>query len=76
MKKIVINNRQKLLRSENNEKIGVHDVCIGCGAKEDEPECECEWATCNCGYPDCWVREDGTYHCRNCDHDTNPRAYD
>ncbi|WP_438498586.1 hypothetical protein [Paenibacillus sp. IHBB 3054] len=58
------------------KKIGVHDVCIGCGAKKDDPECDCEWATCNCGYPDCLVREDGTYHCRNCDHDTNPRAYD
>lgn len=56
--------------------IGLKDTCIGCGAKETDPECECEWATCSCGHEDCWVREDGTYHCGNCDRDTHPRAYD
>lgn len=59
------------------KKLGLNNTCIGCGAKETDPQCKCEWAECRgCGYPDCWIREDGTYHCGNCDHDTDPRAYD
>lgn len=61
----------------NMKKIGIHGTCIGCGSEDNDPECDCEWATCSsCGYPDCWIREDETYHCGNCDRDTNPRAYD
>ena len=59
------------------KKLGFNNSCIGCGAKEADPDCNCEWDICrSCGFTDCWVREDGTYHCGNCDHDTNPRAYD
>lgn len=56
--------------------IGIDDTCRGCGAKETDPECDCEWATCNCGCYECWIRANGTYHCPNCDYDTDPRAYD
>jgi len=47
--------------------------CKGCGAKPEDPECKCEWATCYCGAWDCWVREDGTYHCDNCDYESDPK---
>lgn len=58
------------------KKIGLNDKCIGCGATLDDPECDCEWATCSWGYPDCWIRPNGTWHCENCDLDTDHRAYD
>ena len=48
------------------KRIGINDKCIGCGAEVDDPECECEWRTCSCcGYPDCFVYEEGRYyHCK------------
>lgn len=58
------------------KKIGVNNKCIGCGAKENAPDCDCNWVTCHCGYTDCWVTEDGNYHCKNCDYDSDPKAYD
>lgn len=58
------------------KRIGIQGVCIGCGAKEVDPECNCKWITCRCGYSDCWVRADGHYHCKNCDYDSDPKSYD
>ncbi len=56
------------------KRIGLKGTCIGCGAKVKDPECDCDWATCSsCGYSDCWVREDGTYHCYHCDFESDHR---
>lgn len=58
-------------------QINEHGWCQGCGAKPEEPECPCEWRTCRlCGSGGCWVGPDGHYHCKHCDHDTDPKAYD
>lgn len=50
------------------KRLGVHGVCIGCGVKKADSECECDWVECHCGYKDCWVDEDGNYHCESCDY--------
>lgn len=58
--------------------IGIDEKCMGCGAKESDPECDCNWATCrSCGAWDCYIYDEfGNYHCRHCDHDTDKSKYD
>jgi len=59
------------------KKLGLNNACIGCGAKESDPECNCEWAICSvCGCWDCWIRPDGHYHCPYCDYDSDKKTYD
>jgi len=48
--------------------------CKGCGASElEKDKCKCNWVTCHCGAWDCLCRPDGTYHCDNCDYESNPK---
>lgn len=56
--------------------MGIHNCCIGCGAKEDDPECDCMWVTCGCGAWDCYLSEIGAdWHCKNCGYCSNPDMY-
>ena len=50
------------------KRLGLNDTCIGCDAKATDPECDCGSSY---GYPDCWIREDDTYHCYQCDFESD-----
>lgn len=56
--------------------IGLNNTCMGCGAKEFDPECDCVWATCKCGAWDCWVDDNGHYSCKHCGYCSDSKAYD